>query len=74
MKCSYRIDIEIKDKEHIERTLSHMEVNIDHIVILDHENIKMGCYVSLSKYELLYIRLACKFVEIHDLTKYEYSD
>jgi hypothetical protein len=74
MKSNYRIDLEVKDKEHIDKVLTHMGISIDHIVISDLENIIMGYFVSLSKYELLYIRLACKFQEIHDLTKYEHTD
>ncbi len=74
MKSNYRIDLEVEDKEHIDKVLSQMGISIDHMVISVHENTLLGYFVSLSKYELLYIRLACKFREVHDLTKYEHSD
>jgi hypothetical protein len=57
MRNKYRIDITQDQEKELHSFLSRANMKIESVVKSDREN-KLGYIVSLSKYELLFVRLA----------------
>lgn len=70
MKSTYHIIIDKEDKDKLEDILTSFGTDISAKVVttLEDNNTVIDYIVTLSKYELLYIRLACNSGKIKDIT------
>jgi hypothetical protein len=65
MKKNYHIKIEENERKHLEDILKTLNIFSTTTVVDTYNGIKIiNYFVSLSKYDLLYIRLACKVGKI----------
>ncbi len=60
MREEYHIKIEVSEKEQLDRTLKYLGIEPNFVAALNTgKGMTLDYMVSLSKYELLYLRLSC---------------
>ncbi len=68
MRKVYKICVEDPEKENVENAFKHLGVTEDTRLLHGDAGDRVEYVVSLSKYELLYLRLSCKSGTLKNIT------